>query len=76
MPLLPFLVECASSSSSGRVARGSSSSAICLDLSGGRVGDDGGFKDREMDHLIGDKGLAILSSIPSLNMVNEQMLNR
>lgn len=32
-----------SSSSSGRVARGSSSSAILVELSGGRVGDDGGW---------------------------------
>lgn len=31
-----------SSSSSGKVARGSSSSAIRVELSGGRVGDDGG----------------------------------
>ena len=32
-----------SSSSSGRVASGSSSSAIRVELSGGLVGDDGGF---------------------------------
>lgn len=32
-----------SSSSSGRVASGSSSSAIRVELSGGRVGDDGGL---------------------------------
>ena len=31
------------SSSSGRVARGSSSSAVRVELSGGRVGDDGVF---------------------------------
>ena len=43
------------SSSSGRVARGSSSSAVRVELSGGRFGDDGVFnqswKDRGMDNL-------------------------
>ena len=38
-----FSFRIRSSSSSGSVARGSSSSAIRVELSGGRVGEDGGF---------------------------------